>query len=217
MKNIYNRLSNITINFIANHILIIMFLWIAILSIAILISKHDLKFLIAPSIAFFVPFLIMKFNKHKEEKQNEDFKKIIDESIYENSININENLFKYSDGEFLILDDENLDEWNYHNLQDPEFREFHLEYIDNINQIYKLLCAELKILQDSKLQFYDRKTFIKFRDYKLLVYEYEKYTDKFDFYISLGFYYKLLELLEPENKKLLDSNNMKRVKLNECR
>jgi hypothetical protein len=159
----------------------------------------------------------MKFNKHKEEKQNEDFKKIIDESIYENSININENLFKYSDGEFLILDDENLDEWNYHNLQDPEFREFHLEYIDNINQIYKLLCAELKILQDSKLQFYDRKTFIKFRDYKLLVYEYEKYTDKFDFYISLGFYYKLLELLEPENKKLLDSNNMKRVKLNECR
>ena len=208
----YIKISNIIINFIANHILIIMFLWIAILSIAILISKHDLKFLIAPSIAFFVPFLIMKFNKHKEEKQNEDFNRIINESIYENSLNINENLFKYSDGNFLLLDDENLGDWNYHNLQDPEFREFHLEYIDNINQIYKLLCAELKILQDSKLQFYDRKTFIKFRDYKLLVYEYEKYTDKFEFHISLGFYYKLLELLEPENKKLLDSNNMKETK-----
>jgi hypothetical protein len=148
----------------------------------------------------------MKFNKHKEEKQNEDFNKIIDESIFLNAIKIKENLIRYTDGDYFkleSLDELDLMEWDNESLKDPAFREFHLEYIDDIKRIYKLLCAELDILQDSKLQFYDRKTFIKFRDYKLLLDNYKKYINEFNFHTSCCFIYELNKLLDHENQKLL--------------
>jgi hypothetical protein len=88
--NIFKKLNvwfkdNDIINKIADYSLVLFVFIMPILIIICIVLKlfyFDYTFLVTASIAFFVPFLIMKFNKHKEEKQNEDFRKIIDESIF---------------------------------------------------------------------------------------------------------------------------------------
>nr|BFD33774.1 hypothetical protein GTC16762_33930 [Pigmentibacter ruber] len=187
IKN-YNKVSNITINFIVNHILIIMFLSIVILSIVIFITKHDLKFLIAPSIAFFVPFLIIKFNKHKEEKQNEDFRKIINTSIFNCLEHMQVVLNKSELHLISTFSDEDVDnikrQKNNKKFNNPYYRHDNarLNNSKEIKEIYEYTRKELENIENSKLQFQDYDNFILVSRYRKIIDKYEDNSfDSFDF------------------------------------
>ncbi len=204
MKQFYKKYSNITINFIANHILIIMFLWIAILSIAILKSKHDLKFLMAPSISFFVPFLIMKFNKHKEEKQNVDFLNILDESIFETAMEIKLELLEISSPEYRKSKPKEIEDNKHYRMVNFQAKEIMIKSLEAIRNIYKVTYDEVKTIQESKLQFYDFETFKKFNKYKLLFCGYEEKMKNLDFDNAYNFYLILHDMSSIDQQKLLD-------------
>ncbi len=201
MIKIYHKISNIAINFIANHVLIFMFLWIGILSYLILRCNEDLKFLIAPSIAFFVPFLIMKFNKHKEEKQNEDFRKIINTSIF-NCLSKMQNVYN----DYLNYAHAN----NNISQQIKESDKFNNPKYDlsnnatfksKINYIKDYTDREVDSIISSKLQFEN------FENFKLLV-KYKEIIDKYNkiyFDSSINgnkFYKELYEILEINKDKI---------------
>lgn len=204
IKN-YNKASNITINFIVNHILIIMFLSITILSIVILITKIDLKFLIAPSIAFFVPFLIMKFNKYKEEKQNEDFKKIVNTSIF-NCLSKMQNVYNNYLEDAYKNNIITLDEKESEKFKNTKYdRSNNLSFKYKIIEIKNYTDNEIKSIENSKLHFQNYENFILFIKYKEIIDKYnsnklESSTNGNRFYKEL---YDILEINKDKIKEMI--------------
>lgn len=155
----------------------------------------------------------MKFNKHKEEKQNEDFNKIIDESIF-NAVSEFTQILK----EFWFKDfnsDEIEEVASANDIADQDHYEA-LDYDFSLfKNYYDNLVIEMNHIKKSKLQFYNIETFNKYKDYVKAIQQYKNHDTTINCYwLEKELYLRndLYNLLNNNNKGIID--NMKRKQKN---
>ncbi len=199
-------------NYISSNILVILAITIVLLGIICFILYHffyfDFSFIFAPFITLSVPYIIIGYNKHKEENQNSYFKKIIDESIFESAMEVKIALLEISSSEFKKTNPTEIEENKEYRMLDVLGKKNTLESLNTIKRIYKITYEEIKIIQESKLQFYDFNTFKKFSKYKFLFCSYEEKMKNLDFDIALDFYSYLYEFSNKLNKNQLEKTSL---------
>lgn len=204
--NIFKKLNNWTkdndsINKIADNILLILIIvilfFILICILVHFILCYNFTYVFTPVIALSVPFLIMKFNKLKEEKQNEDFRKIINTSIFnclykfQNILIESQNVLKEKN----LIADNGIKDGKFYNP--IYFSSSYSTYSYELNKLYDFTKNEINEIENSRLQFQNYDNFLLLIKYKEII---DRYNKKYELYNKM--YKELYEILEINKDKI---------------
>ena len=170
----------------------------------------NLFFILTPLITLCVPIMVISFNNKKEINKNNHFLDILEDCVFEAVLSL-----KLEFLEFHKSSDNNFSESPFNNVTR-----------DNIvNNVIDILIDELKIIEDSKLQFYDKDTFNKFIYYKRHIHKCSNdlKKNKLNSNIYSKKCYELYNNLISNNSGLKDKTidnikeiNLERIKKHKC-